>query len=281
MPLLFDGQKVGFDLTIPCSVYTFEDVVSKMKGWFKKWVFQKETYSNGEEHWQVRGWLIHRTSCVHLHKTIIPAVRGHWSLTCSTVHLGPKSFNYVMKEDTRVDGPWKDSDLIPDRPPMTWQLEQFMEYQLWPYQQFIFDNTQVNDMRSINIIYDPRGHCGKSLFAEYCEYQGVAFESPMIKEMEKLLGFLHSFPVAKCYLIDMPRSMKKDKMGDFYAGIETLKNGVLWDWRHEGKKKRFGRPNIYLFCNVLPVFSMLSNGRWRVHKINYEDMSLTEISAED
>jgi len=26
---------------------------------------------------------------------------------------------------------------------------------------------------------------------------------------------------------------------------------------------------------------MLSNGRWRVHKINYEDMSLTEISAED
>jgi len=186
-----------------------------------------------------------------------------------------------MKEDTRVDGPWKDSDIIPERPPLTWQLEQFMEYELWPYQKFIFEHALINDMRLIIIIYDPRGHCGKSLFAEYCEYQGVAFECPPIKDMEKLMGFLHSFPQQKCYLVDMPRSMKKDKLGDFYAGIETVKNGVLWDWRHEGKKKRFGRPNIYVFCNVLPDFKMLSSGRWKVYQINYEDMSLVDISPKD
>ena len=280
-PIIFDGQKIGFDITIPKHMYTFDELVKKLKGWFKKWVFQLENYSNGDEHWQVRGWLIHKTTAKNLHHNILPAVKGHWSLTSSTVHLGPKAFNYVMKEDTRVDGPWKDSDIIPDRPPMTWQLEQFMEYDLWPYQKHIFDNTQVDDMRTINIIYDPRGHCGKSLFCEYCEYQGVAFECPPLRQMDDLMEFLHGFPTQKCYIIDMPRSMKKDKLGDFYAGIEVIKNGVLWDKRYQGKKKRFGRPNIYVFCNILPEFKLLSSGRWKVYQINYTDMSLEDVTPKD
>jgi len=278
-PIIFDGQKIGFDVTIPCSQYTFDELIKKLKGWFRKWVFQKEVYQSGDEHWQVRGWLIHKTTASRLHHQVLPSFKGHWSLTSTNVHLGPKAFNYVMKEDTRVDGPWKDSDIIPDRPPMTWQLEQFMEYELWPYQKYIFDNTQIDDMRSINILHDPRGHCGKSIFCEYLEYQGVAFECPPHRTMDDLMEFLHGFPTQKCYIIDMPRSMKKDKLGDFYAGIEVLKNGLLWDKRYQGKKKRFGRPNIYVFCNVLPDLSMLSSGRWNVFDIDYNDMTMKLVQS--
>lgn len=266
-PLLFDGQKIGFDQTIPCSQISFDDLVRKYKGHAKKWVFQKEKYENGEYHWQGRCWLIHRKTCKALHQDTLPKFPGHWSLTCTTVHLGPKSFNYVMKEDTRVEGPWKDSDIIPERPPLTWQLEQFLEYTLRPYQQQIFDHTQVRDMRSINIVYEPDGDVGKSLFCEFLEYQGVAFECPPFRDMNDLCQFIHSFPPQTCYLMDMPRGMKKDKLAELYSGIEILKNGVCWDGRYSGKKRRMGRPNIWIFTNMLPVFSLMSKDRWVVWTI--------------
>jgi hypothetical protein len=267
-PLLYDGQKMGFDVTIPCTQILYDDLIVKMKGYFKKWVFQKETYENGDHHWQIRGWLIHKKTCKALFKEVIPNIPGHWSMTSSTVHLGPKSFNYVMKEDTRVEGPWKDTDIMPERPPLTWQLEEFMTYELRPYQQFIFDRTQIRDMRHINIVYDPSGHCGKSLFCEFLEYQGVAFECPPFRSMDDMMEFVHGFPAQSCYMIDMPRGMKKDKLGEFYSGVEILKNGVTWDTRYHGKKRRMNRPNIWIFTNTLPVMELMSVDRWNIYTID-------------
>ena len=48
-PLMFDGQKVGLDITISCEIMTFETVVEKLKGYFKKWLFQKEKGDTGYE----------------------------------------------------------------------------------------------------------------------------------------------------------------------------------------------------------------------------------------
>lgn len=279
-PLQFDGQKLGFDVTISCSVFPeMEQVVEKLKGYAKKWVFQKETYESGEHHWQCRLWLIHRKTCAAMYKDVMPNFPGNWSLTCTNVHLGPKSFNYVMKEDTRVEGPWKDSDVINERPPLTWQLEQFMTFELRPYQQWIFQRTQEYNMRDINIVYDPSGHCGKSLFLEFLEYQGVAFECPPFRGMEDMMEFLHGFPPQRTYIIDMPRGMKKDKLGEFYSGIETLKNGVTWDSRYHGKKRRMGRPNIYIFTNSLPAFELMSTDRWKVWHINTETWEMENYSC--
>ena len=45
---------------------------------------------------------------------------------------------------------------------------------------------------------------------EFLEYQGLGFETPPLKETEEFMGFVHSFPPEKAYLIDMPQGMKKD-----------------------------------------------------------------------
>ena len=43
------------------------------------------------------------------------------------------------------------------------------------------------------------------------------------------MGFICSQRlISKCYIIDMPRGLKKDKMGDFYSGVEELKNGCAF-----------------------------------------------------
>jgi hypothetical protein len=66
----------------------------------------------------------------------------------------------------------------------------------------------------------------------------------------------------------MPRGMKKDKLGDFYSGIEVIKNGVAYDKRYTAKKIRFGRPNIFVFTNTLPELSLMSKDRWKIWTIN-------------
>ena len=38
----------------------------------------------------------------------------------------------------------------------------------------------------------------------------------------------HRLPPQKAYIIDMPPGMKKDKLADFYAGLESIKNGVTF-----------------------------------------------------
>ena len=77
--------------------------------------------------------------------------------------------------------------------------------------------------------------------------------SPADTIMCDIMEFAHSFPAQKAYIIDMPRGMKKDKLADFYAGLESIKNGVTYDKRYVGKKRRMDRPQIMVFTNSLPV----------------------------
>ena len=65
---------------------------------------------------------------------------------------------------------------------------------------------------------------------------------PMLRQMGDLMVFAHSYPMKQAYLIDMPRGIKTDKMGEFYGGMECRKNGITYDKRYRGKKRRMSRP---------------------------------------
>jgi hypothetical protein len=70
----------------------------------------------------------------------------------------------------------------------------------------------------------------------------------------------------------MPRGMKKDKLGDFYSGIEVIKNGVAYDKRYTAKKIRFNRPRIFVFTNTLPELNLMSKDRWVIWTIINNDL---------
>lgn len=268
---------VGFDLTISCENSTEDHNVigQALNEWFKKFVFQKEMPEGGYRHWQIRGSLIKPKRIAEAVKTIAPKLwNAHISPTSKGVHEGT-SFNYVMKADTRVDGPWSDEDFKVVKV-MTEQLQEFVnrgiEYQ---WHQQILDMIKTRDNRSITLIIDKQGNSCKSLFAEYLEYYDHAFELPPLRAMEDLMQFAFGFSDQKCYLVDMPRGMKKDKLADFYAGLECLKNGVLWDKRYAAKKRRMNRPHIIVFSNMEPVWDLMSLDRWRCF-IMQDDKSLLE-----
>jgi len=247
--------------------YTPEDIKEFLKGRVKHYVFQLEKGDGGLLHYQGRVSLIKRRrytpSLVLRLWTDSKKRPNFFKPTCNPEFYKGDAF-YQMKLDTRVAGPWTDKDEIKI---LTKQLKLFKGMTLRPYQQAIYDECSKFDMRKINLIWDTTGNCGKSILSEYLEYEGLAEEIPPFRLMDDIFAWVASRPIKRAYLVDMPRGMKKDRLGDFYSGIEVVKNGVAYDKRYNAKKVRFDRPRIFVFTNCLPNLELMSQDRWVIWKI--------------
>ncbi|AXF52003.1 MAG: putative viral replication protein [Cressdnaviricota sp.] len=232
----------------------------------KTWCFQLEEGSTGYKHWQGRFSLRKKkslSSLISFFKSYPQWVGVHFS---PTANANSRNFNYVLKDDTRIAGPYCDTDAEEVEP--TKQMKMFQDWDLYPYQQELLNKSKEFCLRSIDFIYDQDGNTGKSLFSEYMELKGLAEEVPPFRLMDDIFQWVASRPVKPCYIFDMPRGMKKDKLADFYSGIEIIKNGVAYDKRYAAKKKRFDRPRVFIFSNTLPQFNLMSKDRWKVWTIS-------------
>lgn len=257
----------GYDLTLPATA--FEDhqaLIEYLTPWCKKYVFQKERGEDtGYVHWQIRLYLIKPSRIASLLSKGF-GKGGHLSPTSTTVHHG-NSFNYVMKADTRVEGPWSDRD-APEERFLTRQLTWFMQQPLRPWQSQVLQFVQRIEDRKITLIHDVHGNSGKSIFCEFLEYKGHAIELPPFNDLNDLMQCVHGLKNQKCYLIDMPRGLVKTRLAQFYSGLESIKNGVCYDKRYAFKRRRFDRPQIVVFTNSLPNFELLSPDRWSIYQLS-------------
>lgn len=258
-----DQQCASWDFTISCEKFPDKnDLMKLLSKWCKKWVFQQEKgETSGFLHWQGRVSLIKKKRESEIIKQI--PIPGRWSKTCTKVHQG-QNFNYVMKADTHVDGPWSDQD-FDEPPPLTRQLKKFMADEMRPWQTTLKDLLTEEDDRSIKLIIDKTGNSGKSIFSEYLEYNGLAYEIPPFRLMEDIMQCAMCIKTQKCYIIDMPRALKKDKLSEFYSGLECLKNGVCYDKRYSFKKRRMDRPQVVVFTNKDPCWDYMSMDRWEIY----------------
>lgn len=181
---------------------------------------------------------------------------------------------YWGKDHTILSGPW---DIKEYSAPTTTQLDIFNKFELYPWQATVKSLCEKFEMRKINLIWDTTGNAGKSLFLEYLEYNKLAEEVPPFRLMEDIFQWVYGYPGKNCYIFDMPRGMKKDKLGDFYSGIEVIKNGVAYDKRNFPKKVRFNRPIIFVFTNTLPCLDLMSKDRWVIWEIS-KDKELINIT---
>lgn len=282
MPLSYDGQLQRFDITIPRHNYkTWEELYHAMAEWCKKFAFQIEKGdTTGYEHWQCRVNLISKKTCAKLLTSAAEDIGGHWSVTSAGVHPGPKAFNYVLKKDTRIEGPWTDAD-IPREIVYSDNVRDYYGYQaagkLYPWQEQVYELAKQKDNRKIHCVVDRYYNSGKSTLAEVLEYEGLAEEIPGVYTIgEDIIQFAMCRPPAPCYVFDMPAAMKKEKMHGMYQGLECLKNGLLFDKRYAAKKKRLEtRPQIIVFSNSPPIRSLMAPDRWVVWNMN-KDKTLTQ-----
>lgn len=217
----------------------------------KKWSFQLEEGEGGFRHYQGRVSL--KLKSRNMKGVMSPC---SWSITSNE---NKDNEFYIMKESTRIDGPWSDRDVVIVVPR---QIEEIEE--LWPWQQQVLDRALEWNTRNIDYIYCPSGNKGKSTLCGWVRAHRLGRALPPMNDMKDIMRMVCDVPTERLYLFDMPRCMKKDKLFGFYSGIEMLKDGYAYDDRHSFKEKIFDCPNIYIFSNTLPEIDLLSSDRWRV-----------------
>lgn len=260
----------------PCAQYEFritakddwnthkDEIISCLKGYAKHWVFQLETGDTGYVHFQGNMSLIKKRRQQELVKVLTGTILGG-------AHLRPLSNNalkgelfYCIKEDTRTQGPWKDTDKIIFIP---YQYEG-LESKLLPFQQKIWDEADRREKRLVNLVIDPEGCNGKSTLASLMELHERGIDLPPTNEAKELIQSLADILIAKdcrdpkSIFIDIPRAMKQDKLFGLYTAIEQIKKGKVYDVRHSYKYWWFHSPQVWVFTNVIPDVTMLSADRW-------------------
>lgn len=272
-----------FDLTLKySSTFSEFDIINALKPLCKKFGFQQEIGEHGYRHYQIRISLIKKTTQNNLRKLLSDTVlKGcHISITSNNCN---DVYHYVNKEQTRVEGTKAYTDKSPPPPEMTDQLKDFLNYELYPWQEEVADIAKETDNRKITFIYDPNGNNGKSILCEFLEWNDLADEIAMCNSFEDISSYICSRRQqgfkSHCYIVDMPRAMKKEKLYQFYSGLESIKNGICFDKRYSASKIRFNRPQIIVFTNVMPQeLDSFSKDRWQIKLLNNVDKSLTDIT---
>ena len=148
-------QVCGYDFTIHLAHNAWQldvgSLIKELKQWAKKWAFQIEKCPTTDRlHIQGRMSLIKKLRRDELLAQC--TFRADFRITCKTVHKGC-NFNYVMKADTRVEGPWTDTE-YEEPPVLTRQLVAFQEKVKYPWQEQIEQWCSEEDDRSIKLIHD-------------------------------------------------------------------------------------------------------------------------------
>lgn len=284
------SQLYIFDFTISEEIEGFEelrlkDYVTNFGRLAKKWAFQMEKGESGFVHLQCR---------VSLHKKKRLAEMIIFMKNCDfepfkgahispTSNNGSKNFDYVLKFDTVILGPWTDQDQnlqdIIEPPYIPRQVREIET--LYPWQQSIVDSFQVWDKRTINLLYNKSGNIGKSTLVSVCRAFKLARVLPPVNETKDLLRMVCDMPTSNAYMFDMPKSMNKDRLYQFYAAIETIKDGYAYDDRYHFQEKIFDCPAIWIFANRLPDLDLLSVDRWKFWMITDKEGGLFRLDPED
>lgn len=261
-----------WDFTLSCRAFTDGHLalIDTLREYCKKWCFQQEKGSETDYlHFQGRVSFKVKTRS----PTILP--KAHWSVTSN---VNTDNEFYVMKPDTRVDGPWSDKTYTE---PLYIPRQVSEHKNFLPWQSTAVDMSLNWDPRRIYTIFDDVGGVGKSTFAMWMLTHQRGRIIPFINNCKDLMRMVCDLPTSNCYIIDIPRSIKKNELRGLFAGIEMVKNGYAFDDRYTFKEKTFDSPIIWVFCNKLPKASYLSADRWLVFKIQDFQLKLYTPKPED
>lgn len=267
-----------FDFTIPwesnAKVVTRNDIEKWLKLNAKSWTFKREKGESGYIHWQGRVSLRNRKRIGEQVKVQPFKNHCHWSITSAK---NKDNTNYIEKSD-ELDEDVYTQDNMEEPVYMPRQIREIEK--LRPWQERVINMSRIWDPRGIHMIHDPNGNIGKSVLVGYMRCHKLARKLPPLNDYKDVMRCAMDMPVSNCYLFDMPRAMKKDRLGSLYTAIEELKSGYCWDDRYSFKERFFDCPNIFIFANMLPDFTMLSMDRWQIWEVT-EDHCLSRFKLDE
>jgi len=254
------------------------DIIHLLNDISKKWAFQLEVgHTQKKRHYQGRFSLNEKQRLNELRSQVPP--RWHLSKT-SNENKGNRF--YVIKSDTREDGPWRDAPKYRQNLPYQW--EGILENPR-PFQKKLMDKIGERGDRKIDVIYDEHGCSGKSSFANRLEFEGKCYQLVASKNTNEMCADLCDELEASCddapgmIFVDMERASDQDNMASIFCALERIKGGVVKDRRYKLRKRFYASPPVVVFMNQLPIKSTLSSDRWRLWEMT-ADKDIVVITPE-
>lgn len=265
------SQVAVWDFRANKDLFTEESLKSLLKIIAKKWAFQLERGDGGYEHWQGRFSLIkkrRKKELMHFMEAEGHKIPNYLEPT-SKAAMGDAF--YVMKKDTRIQGPWTNKD-----------QEKFLGFQhkvdkLYTWQEQVLASADQRDARIINIVVDDVGNKGKSVTAGHARFRGY-YTIPVSNDGDKLIQSFMDMIYSKkdrdpkLVIIDLPRAMPKGQLQQTFLAIEMIKTGWVYDCRYSFREWGFHSPQVWVFTNQAPDEAWLSKDRWRYWKIDGEEL---------
>lgn len=234
-----------FDITVSCEAMkarglTEEGIQEWMDKNCERWAYGRERGENGYEHLQVRLVLKEAKN--------LDTVASVWKNVGHVSVTGVTNFDYVLKEGSFV---------------LSWTkaLRKYANIQLREWQNDALQRYREQNDRQILLVYDLRGNTGKTWLARHIVATGVGRLLPMVEKGEDLVAVAMA-QESKGYVVDVPRAGGLSK--SYWAGIEQIKSGHLYDKRYQWKEKYIEPPKIMVFTNRLPNRDWLSRDRWEI-----------------
>jgi len=268
---------IGFDLTMTDKDnLNYKLIKLVLLDISKHFIFQKEMgkeikdgHEHGFVHWQIRL----KTKIPMRTTALVKKLKGtvlegsHISPTSKDVHLS-NDFNYVMKEETKIEGPWSDlpEELMKGYIPPQCRIDNWR-----PWQQQALDLFEQHPGRIINVLVQKKGNKGKSTFGLTCLVRGLTEYVPCVTDSKDMVQMLYCLPTAKTYIINLTKSVAKQNLEGFFDAVETLKDGMIYDFRNKFKRRIIATPHVFIMTNTLPKKSLTSVDRWRLWTIDIND----------
>lgn len=243
------------------------------------WVFQTERGARaGRLHWQGRIKLIERKRKLTLLNEFSAGLADH-GITREDISFfveadAASSFQYAMKPDTRVKGPWSDKPLylgadlnVIHDAPYPWQRE-FRSHLMGPA-----------DDRTIFWFRNPDGCVGKSLFVKYMCFRYKCWKLAIGKS-HQLRSVVAEVVEQKggmdAWLIDLPRKLgSEDSVADLVCAAEDIKNGHVSCAMYGKAKQVFMKTShVVFFTNYDCPREFASADRWKVCTVDPADLTL-------
>lgn len=277
----------GFDATFwdEKGIITPKKLGLALKTISDQFVFQLEKGSlNNKMHYQIRMKLrtpnnkmvilkkLNEILCTDIKSLVIQP-------TCNKCFLND-DFDYCLKEETRVDGPWTDAtEFITLEKP--WHI--ISEEQLYPFQRSIINSvSEIND-RNCCLLLDFKGNAGKSALCNYIDYYKLGCDLPPSNDykdvIQSLQNMIESGKNTRLLTLDLQRAMPKKNLNGLFCAIEQIKKGKIYDFRNRYTESWIGSPQIWVIMNTVPDIDCLSWDRWKYYQII--DNNLVRIKNTD
>jgi len=266
-------------------IKTHDDIIPTLRKLAKNWVFQEEKApTTGTLHYQGRMSLHVKMRTGELITSLIGTLMkgAHISKTSSNC----KEFNYVMKETSRVAGPWASDKKYQKQE----EPNEIRGKQLYPWQQQIVKTYKEGiEDRKVNVLIDLAGGLGKGFLRKYLGYHKHAFPMPTNLDAKRMVQFAFKFHEEyKHFILDIPRtelSHDKKKNGnknhEMWRAIEQIKDGNLVEERYESKFVQMEKnPVIWVFTNDVPPLQTLSKDRWALWLVDPDNNELIEYEEQ-